>query len=77
VPAEQPTIEPKPIDVDAAITSALQNRIDLAVIKKRLESIHDVMVKITRAEQKSAEVAEPAARADRNLGFASRPRYSR
>lgn len=38
VPAEQPTLEPRPIDVDGAVTNALQNRTDLAVFKKRLES---------------------------------------
>lgn len=38
VPAEQPTLEPKTIDVDAAVTNALQTRTDLAVFKKRLES---------------------------------------
>ncbi len=38
IPAEQPTLEPKTIDVEAAVTSAMQNRTDLAVFKKRLES---------------------------------------
>lgn len=38
VPAEQPTLEPRAIDVDAAVTNALQSRIDVAVFKKRLES---------------------------------------
>ncbi len=38
VPAEQPTLESKTIDVEAAVTNALQNRTDLAVFKKRVES---------------------------------------
>jgi outer membrane protein len=37
-PAEQPSLEPVPINVDAAVSNALQNRIDIAVFKKRLES---------------------------------------
>ena len=54
VPAEQPTLEPKSIDVDAAITNALQNRIDIAVVKKRLEST-DISVEFLR-NQKLPEV---------------------
>lgn len=38
VPAEQPTLEPQAIDVDAAVASALQNRTDIAVVKKRIDS---------------------------------------
>jgi len=38
VPAEQPTLEPKSIDIDTAVASALQNRTDLAVFKKRIDS---------------------------------------
>lgn len=54
VPAEQPTLEPKPIDVDAAITNALQNRVDIAVVKKRLEST-DISMEFLR-NQKLPEV---------------------
>jgi outer membrane protein TolC len=38
VPAEQPTLEPQPIDVDQAVANALQVRTDIAVVKKRMES---------------------------------------
>jgi outer membrane protein TolC len=54
VPAEQPTLEPRPIDVEAAVTNALQSRTDLAVFKKRLEST-DINMNFLR-NQKLPEV---------------------
>jgi outer membrane protein TolC len=54
VPAEQPTLEPRPIDVEAAVANALQNRTDLAVFKKRLEST-DINMNFLR-NQKLPEV---------------------
>jgi len=36
-PAQQPTLEPQAIDVDAAVARALSDRTDLAALKKRLE----------------------------------------
>ncbi len=37
-PAQQPTLEPRNIDVDAAVANALANRTDLATMKKRVDS---------------------------------------
>jgi outer membrane protein TolC len=50
VPAEQPTLEPRPIDVEGAVTNALQNRTDLSVFKKRLEST-DISMSYLRNEK--------------------------
>lgn len=54
VPAEQPTLEPQPIDIDTAVANALQNRTDIAVVKKRIEST-DVNLKFL-GNQKLPEV---------------------
>ena len=54
VPAEQPTVEPRSIDIDAAVSTALQNRTDIAVFKKRLEST-DISMEFLR-NQKLPEV---------------------
>jgi outer membrane protein len=54
VPSEQPTLEPRDIDVDAAVSTALQNRIDIAVFKKQLEST-DINLEFLR-NQKLPEV---------------------
>jgi outer membrane protein len=37
-PAQQPTLEPRAIDVEAAIVKALADRTDLAALKKRVEA---------------------------------------
>jgi outer membrane protein TolC len=37
VPSDQPTLTPQPIDLDAAIANALENRTDIAQARKQLE----------------------------------------
>lgn len=36
-PSEQPTLSSEPINVDAAVTNALANRVDIAQLRKRIE----------------------------------------
>ena len=38
VPTEQPTLTPQPVDVEAAVQTALSNRTDLAQFRKQLET---------------------------------------
>jgi outer membrane protein TolC len=38
VPTEQPALTPQPIDVDAAVRTALENRTDLAQFRKQIET---------------------------------------
>jgi outer membrane protein TolC len=38
VPTEQPTLTPQPIDVDAAVRAALENRTDLAQFRKQIQA---------------------------------------
>lgn len=39
IPTERPALTPQPMDVDAAVKNALQNRTDLLAARKRLESV--------------------------------------
>jgi outer membrane protein len=49
-PAEQPTLSPQPLNVDAAIANALANRTDLLQSRKQLEQT-DINVKYLRNQQ--------------------------
>jgi len=49
-PAEQPTLAPQPLNVDAAITNALANRTDLLQSRKQLEQA-DISMKYLRNQQ--------------------------
>jgi outer membrane protein TolC len=47
IPADRPSAEPMPIDVDAAVTNALQNRTDVVAARKALER-NDLAVQFTK-----------------------------
>jgi outer membrane protein len=49
-PSEQPTVSPRPIDVDAAIKNALQNRTDIREFRKNMEST-DVNLQYARNQK--------------------------
>ncbi|MCA1559249.1 MAG: TolC family protein [Acidobacteria bacterium] len=49
-PAEQPTLTPQTIDVQAAVANALANRTDLGRVKKQLESA-DIDIKYARNQK--------------------------
>jgi outer membrane protein TolC len=49
-PAEQPTLTPKQIDVDAAIANAMANRTDLAAFRKRIEGT-DINLEYTKNQK--------------------------
>jgi outer membrane protein len=49
-PAERPTLTPQPIDVDAAIANALQNRTDVAQFRKQIEQT-DINMKFLKNQK--------------------------
>ncbi len=49
-PAEQPTLAPQPLDLDAAIANALTNRTDIAQARKQVEKT-DVNMKFLRNQK--------------------------
>lgn len=49
-PAEQPTLTPQPVDVEAAVSNALANRTDLAAFRKRMEST-DVTIEYAKNQK--------------------------
>lgn len=50
VPAEQPVLTPRPLDVEGAVSNALANRTDLAQLRKRLEST-DISIKFNQNQK--------------------------
>jgi outer membrane protein len=49
-PSDQPTLTPRPVDVDAAVANALANRTDIAEARKQMEQV-DIGLRFYRNQQ--------------------------